>query len=116
MVRSEAAQVMRRLWSGDPSSFAGTHYRLERPSGYLRADPAPPIIVGGFGPRMAAIAGIDDMHMRRHMLGDEVRGPGLRMAHDKNIGMHGFQIVDGIQQGLALVGGRRSDIQVDHIR
>ena len=54
---AEAAQVMRRLWVGDRSNFAGTHYRLERPSGYLRADPPPPIIVGGFGPRMAAIAG-----------------------------------------------------------
>lgn len=54
---AEAAQVMRRLWAGDESSFAGTHYRLERPSGFLRPDPAPPIIIGGFGPRMAAIAG-----------------------------------------------------------
>ncbi len=54
---AEAAQVLRRLWAGDGSSFTGTHYRLERPSGYLRADPPPPIIVGGFGPRMAAIAG-----------------------------------------------------------
>jgi alkanesulfonate monooxygenase SsuD/methylene tetrahydromethanopterin reductase-like flavin-dependent oxidoreductase (luciferase family) len=54
---AEAAQVMRRLWAGDGSSFAGTHYRLESPSGYLRADPPPPIIVGGFGPRMAALAG-----------------------------------------------------------
>ena len=54
---AEAAQVMRRLWSGDDSAFAGTHYRLERPSGFLRPDPPPPIIIGGFGPRMAAIAG-----------------------------------------------------------
>lgn len=54
---AEAAQILRRLWSGDVTSFAGTHYRLDRPQGYLRADPAPPIIVGGFGPRMAAIAG-----------------------------------------------------------
>ena len=54
---AEAAQVLRRLWSGDESTFAGSHYRLERPSGFLRPDPPPPIIVGGFGPRMAAIAG-----------------------------------------------------------
>jgi alkanesulfonate monooxygenase SsuD/methylene tetrahydromethanopterin reductase-like flavin-dependent oxidoreductase (luciferase family) len=54
---AEAIQMMRRLWAGDPSGFAGAHYRLERPTGYLRADPAPPVIVGGFGPRMAAIAG-----------------------------------------------------------
>jgi alkanesulfonate monooxygenase SsuD/methylene tetrahydromethanopterin reductase-like flavin-dependent oxidoreductase (luciferase family) len=54
---AEAIQVMRRLWAGDSSGFAGTHYRLERPAGFLQADPPPPIIVGGFGPRMAAIAG-----------------------------------------------------------
>jgi alkanesulfonate monooxygenase SsuD/methylene tetrahydromethanopterin reductase-like flavin-dependent oxidoreductase (luciferase family) len=53
----EAIEVMRRLWAGEATSFAGTSYRLERPSGFLRPDPAPPIIVGGFGPRMAAIAG-----------------------------------------------------------
>src|SRR5262249_34083093 len=52
---SEAVQVIRRLWSGDRTSFTGAHYRLDRPEGYLRPDPAPPIVVGGFGPRMAAI-------------------------------------------------------------
>ena len=35
--------LIRRLWSGE--------------SGFLRPDPPPPIIVGGFGPRMAALAG-----------------------------------------------------------
>ena len=54
---AEAAQILRRLWSGDPASFTGSHYRLDKPEGYLRADPAPPIVIGGFGPRMAAIAG-----------------------------------------------------------
>jgi alkanesulfonate monooxygenase SsuD/methylene tetrahydromethanopterin reductase-like flavin-dependent oxidoreductase (luciferase family) len=54
---AEAVQVLRRLWSGDRASFAGAHYRLDKPEGYLRADPAPPIVIGGFGPRMAAIAG-----------------------------------------------------------
>jgi alkanesulfonate monooxygenase SsuD/methylene tetrahydromethanopterin reductase-like flavin-dependent oxidoreductase (luciferase family) len=39
----EAIVLIRRLWSGE--------------KGFLRPDPAPPIIVGGFGPRMAAIAG-----------------------------------------------------------
>jgi alkanesulfonate monooxygenase SsuD/methylene tetrahydromethanopterin reductase-like flavin-dependent oxidoreductase (luciferase family) len=71
---AEAAQVMRRLWAGDGSSFAGTHYRLERPSGYLRADPPPPIIVGGFGPRMAAIAG-------RHADGFNTQARHPRLAH-----------------------------------
>ena len=54
---AEAIEVMRRLWSGDGTSFAGGSYRLERPSGFLRPESPPPIIVGGFGPRMAGIAG-----------------------------------------------------------
>ena len=54
---AEASQILRRLWSGDQSSFSGEYYRLERPSGFLTPTPPPPIIVGGFGPRMAAIAG-----------------------------------------------------------
>ena len=53
----EAVQILRRLWSGDSGPFTGAHYRLDRPEGYLSADPAPPIVIGGFGPRMAAIAG-----------------------------------------------------------
>lgn len=39
----DAIAVIRRLWSGE--------------SGFLRPEPPPPIIVGGFSPRMAAIAG-----------------------------------------------------------
>ena len=54
---AEAIEVMRRLWKGDGSSFTGEQYRVVRPTGYLRPDPAPPIVVGGFGPRMAEIAG-----------------------------------------------------------
>jgi alkanesulfonate monooxygenase SsuD/methylene tetrahydromethanopterin reductase-like flavin-dependent oxidoreductase (luciferase family) len=40
---TEAIELMRKLWSGQ--------------AGFLKPEPAPPIIVGGFGPRMAAIAG-----------------------------------------------------------
>jgi alkanesulfonate monooxygenase SsuD/methylene tetrahydromethanopterin reductase-like flavin-dependent oxidoreductase (luciferase family) len=36
--------TLRRLWSGDPP-------------GFLRPSPPPPIIVGGFGPQMAQVAG-----------------------------------------------------------
>ncbi len=54
---AEASEVLRRLWRGDGTDFTGTYYQLHRASGYLRPDPPPPIIVGGFGPRMAAIAG-----------------------------------------------------------
>jgi len=40
---AEAIELVRQLWSGH--------------AGFLKPEPAPPIIVGGFGPRMAAIAG-----------------------------------------------------------
>jgi len=39
----DAIALIRGLWAGE--------------SGFLRPEPPPPIIVGGFGPRMAAIAG-----------------------------------------------------------
>ena len=39
----EAIELMRRLWSGH--------------TGFTKPEPPPPIIVGGFGPRMAGIAG-----------------------------------------------------------
>ncbi len=39
----DAIALIRRLWSGE--------------HGFLRPEPAPPIVVGGFGPQMAAIAG-----------------------------------------------------------
>jgi alkanesulfonate monooxygenase SsuD/methylene tetrahydromethanopterin reductase-like flavin-dependent oxidoreductase (luciferase family) len=42
---SDAIALIRRLWAGE--------------AGFLRPEPAPPIVVGGFGPRMAAIAGRD---------------------------------------------------------
>ena len=54
---AEAVGVMKRLWAGEAGDFEGRHYQLRRPSGYPRPDVPPPIIVGGFGPRMAAIAG-----------------------------------------------------------
>jgi alkanesulfonate monooxygenase SsuD/methylene tetrahydromethanopterin reductase-like flavin-dependent oxidoreductase (luciferase family) len=40
----DAIAQIRALWAGDPP-------------GFLRPDPTPPIIVGGFGPRMAEVAG-----------------------------------------------------------
>jgi len=39
----DAIALIRKLWSGE--------------KGFLKPEPPPPIVVGGFGPRMAAIAG-----------------------------------------------------------
>jgi alkanesulfonate monooxygenase SsuD/methylene tetrahydromethanopterin reductase-like flavin-dependent oxidoreductase (luciferase family) len=48
---------MRLLWRGGTASFEGKHYRLQRAAGFMQPALPPPIIVGGFGPRMAAVAG-----------------------------------------------------------
>jgi alkanesulfonate monooxygenase SsuD/methylene tetrahydromethanopterin reductase-like flavin-dependent oxidoreductase (luciferase family) len=53
----ETAQVLRALWSGEPVELDGKHFQLRRPAGFLRPEPAPPIVIGGFGRRMARIAG-----------------------------------------------------------
>ncbi len=53
----EAVEVLRRLWDGRATPYEGEHYRLGSASGFLRPDPQPPVIVGGFGPKMAELAG-----------------------------------------------------------
>ena len=107
---------MRRLWRGDGTSVQGAHYRLERPSGYLRVDPAPPIVVGGFGPRMAAIAG-------RHADGFNTQARHPNLAGVLRIGLLGrtqqlhiqskpagfIGSVVGIGQALAVAGATAPD-------
>jgi alkanesulfonate monooxygenase SsuD/methylene tetrahydromethanopterin reductase-like flavin-dependent oxidoreductase (luciferase family) len=56
---SEAVAVVRHLWAGSPVELEGDHYAL-RPAarGFLRPEPyPPPVVIGGFGPRMAELAG-----------------------------------------------------------
>ncbi|MFN2606728.1 MAG: LLM class flavin-dependent oxidoreductase [Acidimicrobiales bacterium] len=54
---TEAIAVIRQVWTGGTTGFAGHHYRLEAASGFPRPDPPPPIVVGAFGPKMAELAG-----------------------------------------------------------
>lgn len=53
----EAIAVIKRLWADGPCSFEGTHYRVAldgRPKPVQR--PRPPILVGGAGERVLAVA------------------------------------------------------------
>jgi alkanesulfonate monooxygenase SsuD/methylene tetrahydromethanopterin reductase-like flavin-dependent oxidoreductase (luciferase family) len=54
---AETATVLRMLWSGSGDDFDGRHFHLRAPAGFLHPQPPPPVIIGGFGRRMAAIAG-----------------------------------------------------------
>jgi alkanesulfonate monooxygenase SsuD/methylene tetrahydromethanopterin reductase-like flavin-dependent oxidoreductase (luciferase family) len=54
----EAVEVIRQLWTGEAAPYAGEHYQLGRARGFIVPEPfAPPVIVGAFGPKMAALAG-----------------------------------------------------------
>jgi alkanesulfonate monooxygenase SsuD/methylene tetrahydromethanopterin reductase-like flavin-dependent oxidoreductase (luciferase family) len=52
----ESIEVLRALWSGQ-GEYEGQHYQLKAATGFMQPSVAPPIIVGGFGPKVAALAG-----------------------------------------------------------
>ena len=56
---AEAVAVLRRLWSAEPCSFAGKHYRVDALDGLPKPVQAggPPILLGGGAPRMLTMAG-----------------------------------------------------------
>jgi G6PDH family F420-dependent oxidoreductase len=53
----EAVEVMRRLWTGEQVSHHGTYYTVENARLYTVPDEPPPVIVSGFGPKAAQLAG-----------------------------------------------------------
>ena len=56
--------------------------------------------------RVAAVAGVDDVDAcgcrADRCCGDEMRRADLRVAHDEHVGVHRHQVVDGVEQRLAL--------------
>jgi probable F420-dependent oxidoreductase len=56
---TEALQVIRMFFSGPSVTFCGRYYRLDGLEALPRSaqDPRPPVLVGGGGPRMLALAG-----------------------------------------------------------
>jgi alkanesulfonate monooxygenase SsuD/methylene tetrahydromethanopterin reductase-like flavin-dependent oxidoreductase (luciferase family) len=67
----EAVATVREVWTGGSGGA----------SGFLRPKPAPPVIVGGFGPKMAALAGevgdgfnTSSSHPQLEQLADVARG------------------------------------------
>ena len=49
--------------------------------------------------RVAAVAGVDDVHVRRAVLRDQVRRAALRVAHDEHVGVHRRQVGDRCRAG-----------------
>lgn len=55
---AESISLIRRLWSGDPVTFDGEHYRLNGAVSLPAPDVQPPIMIGGSGEKflLAAVA------------------------------------------------------------
>mmetsp|Transcript_11326 Transcript_11326/g.21954 ORF Transcript_11326/g.21954 Transcript_11326/m.21954 type:complete len:258 (+) Transcript_11326:503-1276(+) len=64
---------------------------------------------------MAAVAGVDHVHMRRAVLGDQVGRAALAVTHDEHVGMHRAEVGHRVEQGLALGGGAARDVEVDDV-
>ena len=53
----EAVEVMRLLWEGGTKTHYGKHYTVENAQIYTIPDEPPPVLVSGFGPKAARLAG-----------------------------------------------------------
>jgi probable F420-dependent oxidoreductase len=53
---AEALQVFRGLWSGEPFSFSGEHYRVAEVTGYPKPVADIPILIGGGGKKVLSLA------------------------------------------------------------
>jgi coenzyme F420-dependent glucose-6-phosphate dehydrogenase len=62
---AEAVEIMRALWTGEVvRAHRGAHYTVEHARVFTRPRTPPPVIISGFGPRSAALAGrIGDGYM-----------------------------------------------------
>lgn len=52
----EAVRIIRALWTEEETTFEGKHYRVAGAHCEPRPDPAPPVMIGAFGPRMLRLA------------------------------------------------------------
>jgi alkanesulfonate monooxygenase SsuD/methylene tetrahydromethanopterin reductase-like flavin-dependent oxidoreductase (luciferase family) len=47
----EAAQIIRKMWDDKSPTFGGKYYSIDQAYCNPRPDPAPPLLIGGFGPK-----------------------------------------------------------------
>lgn len=53
---SEAVQIFRGVWSGEPFSFSGRHYTVAEMTGYPKPVSTIPILIGGGGQKVLSMA------------------------------------------------------------
>src|SRR5690606_41043992 len=67
------------------------------------------------GMGVTAVAGVDDVHVRRDVTRDQMGGARLRVTYHEHVGVHGGEIVDRVEYGLALGLRRGSDEGGEHV-
>ncbi len=120
-VVTETIAFLRALWRGD-AAFDGGRFRFAGLHGVSRATPAPPIVVGANGPRMAALAGRHADAVNLHHWEADLAGL-VRVARDAatEAGNDGFRITvegpwepDWLDAGSATRRGLR-ELGVDEV-
>ncbi|MEZ5282711.1 MAG: LLM class flavin-dependent oxidoreductase [Acidimicrobiales bacterium] len=53
----EVIDVVKHLWNGNDDTYVGSHHRVGPAEGFMQPQVHPPVLVAGFGPKMAALAG-----------------------------------------------------------
>jgi len=87
----DAIEIVRRLLRGDTSGYAGRAFQLEAGVAlqYPVARPDIPVLIGGWGPRITALAGAiaDEQKLggsanpaMAHRIADQLRGTGTRLV------------------------------------
>jgi probable F420-dependent oxidoreductase len=90
----EAIEVVRRYFAGEPVEFTGEHYRIDGLAGRMPVQrPGPPILVGGSGPKLLALAAREadivglNVNLRAGHLGPEMGASATRAATDEKIAL-----------------------------
>lgn len=91
---AEALIVLRGLWTGDPCSFAGEHYRIAELSGLPRpvSPGGPPIVIGGGGPRVLRLAARQadvvalNVNLRAGVIDERAFPDGTPTSTDRKVG------------------------------
>ena len=67
------------------------------------------------GMRHVRLARADHRHVRGHVIDQEFRHAGFRIANDEHVGVHRLERVDRVQHALALGARTGVQVQVEHV-
>ena len=107
---AEAIELIRRLWTEAPASYAGQHYRIVNASCEPRPQPIPPIMVGGHGEKhllrvVARHADWWNYGFRDHALYTHKQE--ILKSHCREVGRDYDQIVQVLRVGILIAETER---------